>query len=82
MAPTFSLVASNPFGFKEAVVSHGGSRMWTPGQSGTCSPAIPLGFDSNADIPMAEVVSDESVFGSNVGRRVKPSLAMGRRKDP
>ncbi|PWA42741.1 BZR1-like protein [Artemisia annua] len=71
-SPTFSLVASNPFGFKEAVVSNGGSRMWTPGQSGTCSPAIPSGFDNNADIPMAEVVSDEFAFGSNAGGRVKP----------
>lgn len=71
-SPTFSLVASNPFGFfKEAAISsHGGSRMWTPGQSGTCSPAIP---PDNADIPMAEVVvSDEFAFGSNAGGRVKP----------
>lgn len=66
-SPTFSLVAANPFGFKEPGVGHGGSRMWTPGQSGTCSPAIPPGFDNNADIPMAQVVSDEFAFG-----RVKP----------
>ncbi|KAI3702769.1 hypothetical protein L6452_28521 [Arctium lappa] len=66
-SPTFSLVAANPFGFREAGVGHGGSRMWTPGQSGTCSPAIPPGFDNNADIPMSEVVSDEFAFG-----RVKP----------
>ncbi|XP_024964204.1 BES1/BZR1 homolog protein 4-like [Cynara cardunculus var. scolymus] len=72
-SPTFSLVASNPFGFfKEAAISHGGSRMWTPGQSGTCSPAIPPGFDNTADIPMAELVSDEFAFGSNAGGRVKP----------
>ncbi|CAH1443601.1 unnamed protein product [Lactuca virosa] len=66
-SPTFSLVAANPFGFKETGLGHGGSRMWTPGQSGTCSPAIPPGFDNNADIPMAEVVSEEFAFG-----RVKP----------
>ncbi|KAI3679315.1 hypothetical protein L2E82_51447 [Cichorium intybus] len=66
-SPTFSLVAANPFGFKETGLGHGGPRMWTPGQSGTCSPAIPSGFDNNADIPMAEVVSEEFAFG-----RVKP----------
>lgn len=71
-SPTFSLVASNPFGFKIGHMSHGGSRMWTPGQSGTCSPVIPTGFDNNADIPMSEVVSDEFAFGSNTGGRVKP----------
>lgn len=54
-------------------MSLGESRMWTPGQSGTCSPAIPPGFDNNADIPMAEVVSDEFAFGSSyTGGRVKP----------
>ncbi|MFS7984240.1 putative transcription factor BES/BZR family [Helianthus anomalus] len=66
-SPTFSLVAANPFGFKDTGLSHGGSRMWTPGQSGTCSPAIPAGFDNNADIPMAEVVTDDFAFG-----KVKP----------
>lgn len=71
-SPTFSLVAANPFGFKEAGASNGGSRMWTPGQSGTCSPAIPAGYDNNADIPMAEVVTDEFAFGSNSMGRVKP----------
>lgn len=45
--------------------------MWTPGQSGTCSPAIPAGFDQNADIPMGEVVSDEFAFGSNAKGLVK-----------
>ncbi|XP_071730094.1 BES1/BZR1 homolog protein 4-like [Rutidosis leptorrhynchoides] len=66
-SPTFTLVAANGFGFKETNTGNGGSRMWTPGQGGTCSPAIPSGFDNNADIPMAEVVSDEFAFG-----RVKP----------
>lgn len=62
MSPTFSLVASNPFGFKEA-------QMWTPGQSGTCSPA---GFENSCDIRMSELVCDEFAFGNNVGGRVKP----------
>lgn len=73
-SPTFSLVSSNPFGFKEDALagggSHGGSRMWTPGQSGTCSPAIAAGFDHTADVPMSEAVS-EFAFGSNAGV-VKP----------
>lgn len=68
-SPTFSLVAANPFvGFKEG----SGSRMWTPMQSGTCSPAIGAGVDGNADIPMAEVISDEFAFGSNTNGLVKP----------
>ncbi|KAG6755197.1 hypothetical protein POTOM_041015 [Populus tomentosa] len=65
-SPTFSLVASNPFGFKEEALAGGGSRMWTPGQSGTCSPAIA------ADIPMAEVISDEFAFRCNAAGLVKP----------
>ncbi|GAB2225767.1 hypothetical protein Droror1_Dr00021532 [Drosera rotundifolia] len=64
-SPTFSLVASNPSGFKDEAMAGGGSRMWTPGQSGTCSPAIPAGVDQTADVPMAEVISDEFAFGSN-----------------
>lgn len=73
-SPTYSLVSSNPFGFKMdgLVLSHGGSRMCTPGQSGTCSPAIAAGLDNTADIPMAEVISDEFAFGSNAGGMVKP----------
>lgn len=47
--------------------------MCTPGQSGTCSPAIAAGLDRNADVPMAEVmISDEFAFGSNVAGMVKP----------
>ncbi|KAK1302930.1 hypothetical protein QJS10_CPB12g00780 [Acorus calamus] len=61
-SPTFSLVSSNPFGvFKEVTASAPGSRMWTPGQSGTCSPAMPGG----SDIPMSDRISDEFAFGSN-----------------
>lgn len=67
-SPTFSLVSSNPFGFKLESFSHGGSRMCTPGQSGTCSPAIPAG----SDVPMAEVISDEFAFGNIKGGLVKP----------
>ncbi|OIW11597.1 hypothetical protein TanjilG_15291 [Lupinus angustifolius] len=67
-SPTFSLMAnSNPFGFKEEVFvgSTSGSRMWTPGQSGTCSPAVAASSDHTADIPMTEAVSDEFAFGSS-----------------
>ncbi|KAI3899209.1 hypothetical protein MKW92_016439 [Papaver armeniacum] len=71
-SPTFSLVSSNPFGFKEEVLAGGGSRMWTPGQSGTCSPAIAAASDNNADIPMADGYADEFAFGSNTSGLVKP----------
>ncbi|XP_061351353.1 BES1/BZR1 homolog protein 4-like isoform X3 [Gastrolobium bilobum] len=70
-SPTFSLVSSNPFGFKEEVFVGSGSRMWTPGQSGTCSPAVAAGSDHTADIPMAEAVSDEFAFGSSTAGLVK-----------
>ncbi|XP_059664511.1 BES1/BZR1 homolog protein 4-like isoform X2 [Cornus florida] len=72
-SPTFSLVSSNPFGFnfKEAL-SGGGSRMWTPGQSGTSSPAVRAGFDQTADVPMSDVISAEFAFGSNTKGLVKP----------
>lgn len=69
-SPTFSLVSSNPFGFKEGV-SGGGSRMWTPGQSGTCSPAVAAGFDQISDVPMCDVISSEFAFGSNMKGVVK-----------
>lgn len=71
-SPTFTLVSSNPFGFKEEALAGGGSRMWTPGQSGTCSPVIAAGSDHTADIPMSEAVSDEFAFGSNTAGLVKP----------
>ncbi|PIA33887.1 hypothetical protein AQUCO_03900027v1 [Aquilegia coerulea] len=71
-SPTFSLVSSNPFGFKEgASTGGGGSRMWTPGQSGTCSPAMPGAMDHTADVPMSEGVSDEFAFESNTTGLVK-----------
>lgn len=70
-SPTFSLVSPNPFGFKEAF-SGAGSRMWTPGQSGTCSPAVTAGFDQMADIPMSDVISAEFAFGSHMKGLVKP----------
>lgn len=66
-SPTFSLVASNPF-----AVSGTESRMWTPGQSGTCSPAINASFDQTADVPMSDVISSEFAFGSNMKGLVKP----------
>ncbi|WMV15770.1 hypothetical protein MTR67_009155 [Solanum verrucosum] len=70
-SPTFSLVSSNPFGFKEPL-SNGGSRMWTPGQSGTCSPAVGPCMDQTADLPMSDVISAEFAFGSNMKGVVKP----------
>ncbi|KAK2982047.1 hypothetical protein RJ640_017398 [Escallonia rubra] len=69
-SPTFSLVSPNPFGFREAL-SCGGSRMWTPGQSGTCSPAVTAGFDHTADVPMSDIISAEFAFGSNMKGLVK-----------
>ncbi|CAN1328804.1 BES1/BZR1 homolog protein 3, partial [Linum perenne] len=71
-SPTFSLVARNPFGFRDEPVSGAGSRMWTPGQSGTCSPAVPAGVDHNADVPMVDSgMTAEFAFGcSNGGARL------------
>ncbi|KAL6627231.1 hypothetical protein ACP70R_030957 [Stipagrostis hirtigluma subsp. patula] len=63
-SPTFSLVSTNPFSvFKEAIPVSNSSRMCTPGQSGTCSPAIP-GMPRHADVHMMDV-SDEFAFGSS-----------------
>ncbi|XP_058095484.1 BES1/BZR1 homolog protein 4-like [Magnolia sinica] len=70
-SPTFSLVSANPFGFKEEVLAGGGSRMWTPGQSGTCSPAL-AGTPNHTDVQMSDGVSDEFAFGSNTIGLVKP----------
>ncbi|PSS02981.1 BES1/BZR1 protein, partial [Actinidia chinensis var. chinensis] len=69
-SPTFSLVSPNPFGFREAL-SNGGSRMWTPGQSGTCSPVVAGGFDQTADIPMSDGIAAEFAFGSSAKGLVK-----------
>ncbi|KAL3851418.1 hypothetical protein ACJIZ3_013300 [Penstemon smallii] len=63
-SPTFTLVSANTFGLREPF-SNGGSRMWTPGQSGTCSPAIPAGYDKTADVPMSDAISAEFAFGNN-----------------
>ncbi|MBA0839926.1 hypothetical protein Goarm_005614, partial [Gossypium armourianum] len=71
-SPTFSLVSRNPFGFKDEALSAGGSRMWTPGQSGTCSPAFPAGVDQTSDVPMSDVIAAEFAFGSNFTGLVKP----------
>ncbi|XP_028763823.1 BES1/BZR1 homolog protein 4 [Neltuma alba] len=72
-SPTFSLISKNPFGFKEdAMAASRRSHMWTPGHSGTCSPAIAAGSDHTADIPMSEAVADEFAFGSNTSGLVKP----------
>lgn len=53
ISPTFSLVSMNPFG--EAGCN---SRMWTPGQSGTCSPVnysdeFAFGIAGNCDMKAA-----------------------------
>ncbi|WOL11120.1 hypothetical protein Cni_G19881 [Canna indica] len=59
-SPTFTLVSSNPFGlYKEA----NGSGMWTPGQSGTCSP-VPCGH-SHGDLQVSDCGSDEFAFGNS-----------------
>ncbi|KAB2007549.1 hypothetical protein ERO13_D10G034500v2 [Gossypium hirsutum] len=71
-SPTFSLVSRNPFGFKDEALSGGGSRMWTPGQSGTCSPAFPAGVDQTSDVPMSDAIAAEFAFGSNMTGLVKP----------
>nr|QJI54773.1 BES1/BZR1-like protein 2 [Diospyros kaki] len=71
-SPTFTLVSSNPFGFKDEIMAGGGPRMWTPGQSGTCSPAVAAGSDHTADVPMSEAIADEFAFGSNTTGLVKP----------
>ena len=39
-------------------------KLYTPGQSGTCSPAIP-GMPRHSDVHMMDVVSDEFAFGSS-----------------
>ncbi|KAH0467220.1 hypothetical protein IEQ34_004458 [Dendrobium chrysotoxum] len=59
-SPTFSLIMPNPFGlYQEGVASAGSSRMWTPGQSGMCSPVMPP-----SDVQMSDDASDEFAFGS------------------
>ncbi|XP_020571162.1 BES1/BZR1 homolog protein 4-like [Phalaenopsis equestris] len=61
-SPTFSLVFPTPFGlYREGVGSGGSSRMWTPGQSGMCSPV-----NVGTDVPMMDVAiaTEEFAFGS------------------
>lgn len=41
------------------------SPMWTPGQSGNCSPAIPAGVDQTSDVPMSDGMAAEFAFGCN-----------------
>ncbi|KAI4374672.1 hypothetical protein MLD38_012639 [Melastoma candidum] len=72
VSPTFSLVSPNPLGLKDDALAGSGSRAWTPGQSGTCSPAIPAGADYTADIPMSKVISAEFAFGADKNGLVKP----------
>uniref|UniRef100_A0A7N0RJH2 Protein BZR1 homolog n=2 Tax=Kalanchoe fedtschenkoi TaxID=63787 RepID=A0A7N0RJH2_KALFE len=70
-SPTFSLVSRNPFDIRNEVQDGGGSRMWTPGQSGTCSPAIPAGVDHSADVPMSDAMASEFAFGNSSSGLVK-----------
>ncbi|XP_077251099.1 BES1/BZR1 homolog protein 4-like [Tasmannia lanceolata] len=70
-SPTFSLVSANPFGFREEMLMGGGSRMWTPGQSGTCSPAV-TGAPLHTDVQMLDGASDEFAFGCSTMGLVKP----------
>ncbi|XP_038995303.1 BES1/BZR1 homolog protein 4-like [Hibiscus syriacus] len=71
-SPTFSLVSRNPFGFKDESLSAGGSRMWTPGQSGTCSPALPASVDQTSDVPMSDAIAAEFAFRNHATGLVKP----------
>ncbi|OWM65559.1 BES1/BZR1 homolog protein 4-like isoform X2 [Punica granatum] len=71
-SPTYSLVARNPFSFIEEALSGAGSRVCTPGQSGTCTPRIPAGADGTADIPMPDSTGVEFAFGCNATGPVKP----------
>ncbi|KAG6526627.1 hypothetical protein ZIOFF_016619 [Zingiber officinale] len=59
-SPTFTLVSPNPFGFCNEV---SGSRMWTPGQSGTCSPV--QGGNNHGDVQTSNGASDDFAFGSS-----------------
>ncbi|XP_020672055.2 protein BZR1 homolog 2 [Dendrobium catenatum] len=61
-SPTFSLVSPSPFGlYREGIESGGSSRMWTPGQSGMCSPV-----NAGPDVQMMDsaVAAEEFAFGS------------------
>lgn len=71
-SPTFSLVSSHhPFGVFFTETRGGSSRMLSPLQSGTCSPANPAGCDHTADIPLSRVTSDEFAFKSGAKGLVK-----------
>ncbi|KAL9671239.1 hypothetical protein QQ045_008805 [Rhodiola kirilowii] len=70
-SPTFSLVSRTPFDPRQEVQDGGGSRMWTLGQSGTCSPAIPAGIDHTGDVPMSDAMTSEFAFGNNSKGLVK-----------
>lgn len=67
-SPAFSLRSSNPFSFRVEDLSRGGSVVCTPGQSGTCSPAI----TDAMNIPMGPVMPSEFTFGCKNGSLVKP----------
>ncbi|KAK6132593.1 hypothetical protein DH2020_033695 [Rehmannia glutinosa] len=71
-SPAFSLVSSNPFGFRVDDLTQSGSFVCTPGQSGMCSPAVAVASERTADIPMAQLIPNEFAFGTNTTGFVKP----------
>ncbi|XVF14282.1 hypothetical protein REPUB_Repub09cG0045400 [Reevesia pubescens] len=66
-----ALFLNTPLDLKMRFFSGGSLRMWTSGQSGTCSPALPAGVDQTSDIPMSDAITTEFAFGSNVTGLVK-----------
>ncbi|KAL8505640.1 hypothetical protein ACS0TY_016759 [Phlomoides rotata] len=67
-SPAFSLCSSNPFSFRVEDLSMNGSGVCTPGQSGTCSPAIADAMN----IQMSQVSTNEFTFGCKNTNLVKP----------
>ncbi|KAF7109987.1 hypothetical protein CFC21_110156 [Triticum aestivum] len=72
-SPTYNLVSHNPFGIALA----SSSRVCTPGQSGTCSPAMGDHAPAHHDVQMemVEGAADDFAFGSNSnGNNGSPGL--------
>lgn len=67
-SPTFSLMSQNRFN------PFGSSPMWTPGQSGTCSPVV-MGSNKHIDIQMADGACEEFAFGSSSNDSTGPVKA-------
>ncbi|VFQ78930.1 unnamed protein product [Cuscuta campestris] len=65
-SPTYSLLSHNPTGFTARPIF---PRASTPGQmSGTCSPVVV----TSSDVPMGDIVRDESAFIGTTMGLVKP----------